>query len=314
VIWITGAQGFIGRHVALYMAARGHRVFGIGHGIWPELEYATWGLTGWVSGSVELANLELMSRSSGLPDKVFHLAGGSSVASSIVNPLEDFQRTVAAMAQLLEWLRTRSPATSLVAVSSAAVYGSRYSEPIPEDGRVEPFSPYGHHKLVMEQLCRSYVEAFGLRCSVIRLFSVYGPWLKKQLLWDICTRLHAGQSEICLGGSGKELRDWTDVRDVARLFDILPEPAEGQISRFNGGSGIATSVARVASLLIEAWGNNASLSFTGIKRPGDPSSLVADGEAVRSIGFEWQIGPEQGFADYVTWFKQSRANPNPFGV
>lgn len=141
VIWITGAQGFIGRHLALYVAARGHRVFGIGHGIWPEFEHATWGLTGWVSGNVEIANLELMGRSSGLPDKVFHLAGGSSVAASIVNPLEDFQRTVAATAQLLEWLRTQSPATSLVAVSSAAVYGSRYSEPIPEDGSVEPFSP-----------------------------------------------------------------------------------------------------------------------------------------------------------------------------
>ena len=79
-------------------------------------------------------------------------------------------------------------------------------------------SPYGQHKLMMEQMCRSYAVTFGIRSTVARLFSVYGPYLRKQLLWDLCSRLRSGEQTLVLGGTGAEMRDWTDVRDVARFL------------------------------------------------------------------------------------------------
>ena len=101
-------------------------------------------------------------------------------------------------------------------------------------------SPYGQHKLMMEQMCRSYAVTFGIRSTVARLFSVYGPNLRKQLLWDLCSRLHSGERTLVLGGTGAEMRDWTDVRDVARFLVKLDDsPQSKPFQIINGGSGTA---------------------------------------------------------------------------
>ena len=120
-------------------------------------------------------------RACGLPSTVFHLAGGSSVGLSIAQPFEDFSRTVSSTARLLEWLRGAAPDCRLIVASSAAVYGAKYVGPIPENAAPAPMSPYGEHKLMMEQLCRSYAITFGLRSTVVRLFSVYGPQFAKAI-------------------------------------------------------------------------------------------------------------------------------------
>jgi UDP-glucose 4-epimerase len=157
---------------------------------------------------------------------------------------------------------------------------------------------------MMEQLCRSYAITFGLRSTVARLFSVYGPNLRKQLLWDICSRLKAGERKLVLGGTGAELRDWTDVRDVARLFaKIAGPPQPGTFHVINAGSGLGTTVARVAALIATYWGGGISVEFSGVVRAGDPPSLLADDTTLRALSFDWKIPVEQGFADYVSWFK-----------
>ena len=216
--WITGANGFIGRHLVRVLADQGHAVHGIGHGAINEPERQRIGLGQWLNGEIDSANLNTLAGQSGPPSTIFHLAGGSSVGLSIAQPLEDFSRTVASTARLLEWLRGLAPECRLIVASSAAVYGAHHAGAISEEAETQPMSPYGHHKLIMEQLCRSYAISFGIRATIIRLFSVYGPSLRKQLLWDLCSRLAQGQRELVLGGTGNEARDWIDVRDVVRLL------------------------------------------------------------------------------------------------
>jgi len=305
-IWITGAKGFIGRHLALYLTRQGHKVYGIGHGLWPSIEAATWGLEGWINGEIDAPNLEVLRQASGIPSVVFHLAGGSSVGSSLANPSEDFSRTVTTTARLVEWLRISAPDARLVAVSSAAVYGARHNDSIKETSPPQPFSPYGHHKLMMEQLCRSYSEAFGLRCAVVRLFSVYGPWLRKQLLWDVCCKLAGGAKVLQLGGSGGELRDWVEIRDVVRLLGLAASIDSDDLVLLNGGSGIGAPVATVAALVVEAWGEPIPIEFTGEGRRGDPFSLVACSNALVGNPFTWEIELAAGIANYVRWFKEAR--------
>jgi UDP-glucose 4-epimerase len=157
---------------------------------------------------------------------------------------------------------------------------------------------------MMEQMCRSYAVTFGIRSTVARLFSVYGPRLRKQLLWDLCSRLQGGERTLVLGGTGAEMRDWTDVRDVARFLvklDDLPQSKPFQI--INGGSGVGTTVAEIAEILTRNWGSDIGVKFSGVVRAGDPFSLVADSEWVHATGFAWQIPVAKGLSDYVCWFK-----------
>lgn len=304
-VWITGTYGFIGRHMARWLADQGHTVAGIGHGAWPEIEAVRWGVSSWINGEISASNLGQMRQISSVPDRVFHLAGGSSVGAALASPLEDFRRTVVSTAELLEWLRQHAPAVRVVAVSSAAVYGAGHQDAIAEDARLTSFSPYGAHKLIMENLCRSYAANFGMQVVLPRLFSVYGAELKKQLLWDVCGKLAAGGT-VELGGTGNELRDWSDVRDVVRALDQAAHLASDQAPVLNLATGRATPVREIASAVALHWGGvdaAARVSFSGRSRVGDPFSLVANIGRMREHGIECRIPLTQGIAEYVDWFR-----------
>jgi UDP-glucose 4-epimerase len=167
-----------------------------------------------------------------------------------------------------------------------------------------PMSPYGQHKLMMEQLCRSYAASFGLRSTMVRLFSVYGPNLRKQLPWDICSRFQRGERTLVLGGTGGEMRDWSDVRDIVRLLvKIAQQPQQEPFRIVNGGSGQGTRVADIADMLVKQWGGGIAVRYSGAVRAGDPFSLLADDSSLRSLSFDWRIPVDRGIADYVKWFK-----------
>lgn len=304
-IWVSGANGFIGRYLARSLADAGHAVSGVGHGAIGEPDKLNLGMRHWLNGEIEAANLHALAARTGMPTVVFHLAGGSSVGSSIIQPYEDFSRTVVATARLLDWLRTTAPGCRLVVVSSAAVYGAAYEGPIAESAATQPVSPYGEHKLMIENLCRSYATTFGLRSTVVRLFSVYGANLRKQLLWDLCVRLRDGARSLTLGGTGRERRDWTEVRDVARLLAYVGSNSPVQpVDILNGGSGVATTVADIAQTVADSWDEGISVAFSGSARTGDPFSLVADSARLNALPFEWSIPCDAGVAEYVAWFKE----------
>jgi UDP-glucose 4-epimerase len=303
-VWITGANGFIGRYLARELAEAGDVVHGIGHGAIADFDWPRLGLKTWLNGEIDAANLNALAAAHGPPSRVFHLAGGSSVGLSIAQPFEDFSRTVGSTARLLEWLRGSVPDCQVIAASSAAVYGADHGGPISEQAMLTPMSPYGQHKRMMEQLCESYAVSFGLRSTVVRLFSVYGPYLRKQLLWDICSRLGRGEPTLVLAGTGEEIRDWTDVRDVGRLLTTIGTLPPGETFRVvNGGSGRGSSVADIAAMLVRNWGHGTAVRYSGVVRAGDPFSLLADDTTLRQLPFEWRIPIEQGVADYVSWFK-----------
>jgi UDP-glucose 4-epimerase len=313
-IWITGTRGFIGRHLAAWLSRCGHTVVGIGHGPWPPAEARAWGVQHWLNGGIHASNLQQLLRSSGSPDYIFHLAGGSSVGASIANPYEDFTRTVATTAELLEWMRLGARNTKLISVSSAAVYGAGHIGSIREEQALLPSSPYGYHKLMMENLCLSYAANYGMAIIVVRLFSVYGSYLKKQLLWDMCSSLACGTGQLVLGGTGEELRDWTEIRDVVRALEVVMGLAADPNTRavFNVGSGEGTSVGTIAAMVLESWPARAKVVFNGKARPGNPCSLVADGWFLQENGFVWSVPVKSGVRDYVQWYlESSRSDPWP---
>lgn len=305
--WITGARGFIGRHLSRRLASDGYRVAGLGHGAWPALEAAEWGLAYWLNGDVSASNLAKMHTELGKPEGIFHFAGGSSVGAALANPHEDFKRTVGSTSDLLEWIRQHSPDAPLIAVSSAAVYGAGHDGLIPEDARLTPYSPYGTHKLMMEELCRSYAVNFGLLIVLPRLFSVYGPELKKQLLWDTCNKL-ATQGEADLGGSGEELRDWTHVSDVVEAMVGLLSFADTTAPALNIATGQPVPVREVVAELARVWSpaTPPRIEFSGQSRAGDPYSLCADVGRLSELGMSCATSVSDGVTEYVQWFREQK--------
>jgi len=194
----------------------------------------------------------------------------------------------------------------IVAVSSAAVYGARHQGAIAEASFGTPYSPYGHHKAIMEALCRSYGQNFGLRAAVVRVFSAYGSGLRKQILWDFCNRLASMQGDLVLDGTGQERRDWIHASDVARLLALigqtLPSP---EVPVVNGGTGQGHTVAEFTQLALAAWSAERPVRFSGASRPGDPVNLVADVARARELGFAPEVSLAEGIRAYVDWFRNS---------
>jgi UDP-glucose 4-epimerase len=110
-----------------------------------------------------------------------------------------------------------------------------------------------------------------------------------------------------LGGTGEELRDWTDIRDVVRALEVamgLGSDADA-MAVFNVGSGEATSVGGITAMVLESWPAPAKVVFNGKARPGNPCSLVADGWFLQKKGFTWSVPVKSGVRDYVQWYLQS---------
>jgi UDP-glucose 4-epimerase len=301
---ITGARGFVGRNLSQALHHQGYKVCGLGHGAWTELECAAWGVDYWLNGEVSKRNLDIVQVNMGKPDVIFHLAGGSSVGPSLSAPEEDFRRSVLSAAELLEWARLAAPDVRLVLASSAAVYGAGHTQAIRETDALAPYSPYGYHKRIAEELFESYGKNFGLNVAIVRLFSVYGTELKKQLLWDACGRLMSDSNRLLLGGSGHEARDWFHISDAVALLQMVTDHACPDGFIVNGGTGSSITVGQVAEQLCAAWGVATQVIFSGKSRVGDPQYLVADVERSKMLGFIPKMSWQTGMADYVQWFKR----------
>jgi UDP-glucose 4-epimerase len=303
---VTGANGFLGRHVARCFAREGHRVLGIGHGEWPQEDWELWGLSGWRRADVTLHTLKQYARS---PSAIVHCAGSGSVGFSIENPLADFERTVVTTAHMLEYVRLYAPSCRVVYPSSASVYGTVETIPIRENCPVAPISQYGVHKLMAEQMVASYARQFGISTSVVRLFSVYGCGLRKQLLWDACCKLAAGDPVFM--GTGDEVRDWLHVEDAAKLLLVASEHANINCPTVNGGSGEGVIVRDILLHLGHSLSQqDVSPAFSGAQRAGDPSRYIADVTGARQWGWRPQHLWRDGVAEYATWWRQSN-RPSP---
>tara|TARA_B100000902_G_C27313077_1_gene919588 strand:+ start:96 stop:1049 length:954 start_codon:yes stop_codon:yes gene_type:complete len=310
-ILVTGAYGFIGKHLSVHLSKLGHEVIGLGHGVWNETEASNWGIKKWINADVQINNLRKVCFQK-KPKIIFHLAGGATVSHGEKNPEEDFFKNVTSTSELLEWLRLDLPQSKLIVTSSASIYGQGINNLIPEDFIGKPYSNYGKNKNEMEILCQFYKKKYNLNLIIARLFSVYGPELKKQLLWELCNRLIKKESPIILGGSGKEMRDWIYIDDVVNILSFigLDQNIIKKEYIINVGTGVGSAVKEITKIVLSNWNNlvnftdKSEIEFSGKKRSGDPFSLVADTTRLSKLGLQCQTNPKQGINNYISWFKK----------
>lgn len=298
---VTGAAGFLGRHVCRVANQRGYQVTGLGHGTWPATSAADWGISAWHEADVTAEALAQLKQT---PDVIVHCAGSGSAAPALQEPARDFVRSVVSTVEVLEFIRARSPQSVLVYPSSGAVYGAPCHIPVSEVEPTAPVNPYGVHKRAAETMIESYARHFNLRAGIVRIFSLYGIALRKQLLWDACVKALNGN--VTFGGTGTETRDWVSVEDTVDLLFLAAKHATTETTVLNCATGIESEMRDVLAHLLAELGVREPPMFTGLRRPGDLVRYAGD----PSRACEWGWSPEtdwrDGIADYARWFLASR--------
>ena len=130
-------------------------------------------------------------------DYCINASGAANVNFSVNNPAWDYELNTHNVFKMLDAIRKYNPCCRFIQISSAAVYGNPSSLPVRENFPIQPLSPYGFHKCQSELLCREFSIVYGVHTSIVRIFSAYGPGLRKQLFWDLYKKsLQIGRAHV----------------------------------------------------------------------------------------------------------------------
>lgn len=301
---ITGASGFLGTWLADAAYDSGYKIIGIDlrapckPQIWANFATSSCDTT----DLVELLKGETLYA-------VCHLAGGASVAASVNDPYADFSSLLPGTARLALFISKVQPQARLYLFSSAAVYGNPKRLPIGEGSEVLPISPYGAHKATSESLLFHYARIFNLKVTAFRIFSVFGPGLKKQLIWDVgqnaLTAVKEGTSAIVLFGTGNESRDFIYVKDVCKaVLTVVAHGSKRNAEIYNLASGVESTIAEVASCLVKKLKVDIKVSFNGGVRLGDPMNWRADISKLQELGYHSDYNLESGLMEVAAWMQE----------
>ncbi|WP_436717136.1 SDR family oxidoreductase [Roseiconus lacunae] len=240
------------------------------------------------------------------PTWVIHCAGSASVRASIEDPKRDFHNNVTVTEALYEAVAKHSPGTHLVNLSSAAVYGQPERLPITLRTPARPVSPYGKHKRQCELITDHYAERHGIHTVNLRIFSSFGPGLRKQVLWDIFQKAKRSR-EVMLFGDGTETRDFIFSHDIARLIGKLINTPNDDIVRqpryLNVASGTSVQIKTIAQLFLKQFSDRHTLRFSGEQSSGDPKHWSVDVPTEGDYVLDQMTQLEDGLAIYARWIR-----------
>lgn len=295
-VLVLGSEGFIGNHLVTGLQAQQFEVHGLDRiaqrsGV--QYHYHQADITPEKMGDLMKAVQ---------PEICIHAAGSGSVPYSCQHPYQDFEANTTSTAVILDSIRIHYPQCRFLYFSSAAIYGNPEILPVKETVAASPISPYGFHKYMGELLCRAYFENFGVSSCVLRPFSVYGPGLRKQLLWDIYQKtLHTDSDNIILGGTGKETRDFVHVKDIVNAVVVIIRNNSFSGDIFNIGASQEVTIKHIAELLTAKLKNRKSVTFSNEFRTGDPRFWNADISRLQALGFKPDISLLDGIDNMANW-------------
>jgi GDP-4-dehydro-6-deoxy-D-mannose reductase len=289
---VTGALGFVGRHLVEHLAACGDEVVGVDHHGPAPVD---------VTDGDALRAIVADAR----PDAVYHLAGWSHVGSSWADPVAVLRSNAEGTLQVLEVARTAG-VDRVLCVTSADVYG-RVEEadlPLTESSPIRPTSPYGATKAAADVLAHQAFLGHGLPTIRVRPFNHVGPgqsehFVAPALAGRIARAERDGQRSIPVGNLTPR-RDLTDVRDVVRAYRLLVERGEpGEV--YNVCSGRDLAVQEIADRLVALAEHPIALvPDPELQRPVDLPVLRGDPSRLRAAtGWEPTIPLDQTLADLL---------------
>jgi len=312
-IFVTGAAGFIGFHVAQSLLDDGYQVVGIDS------------VNDYYPTVVKRARISKLSENAGFrfaeldlaepqpildlfaevqPELVCHLAAQAGVRYSLTHPHAYLRANIDAVLNILEGCRNHG-AQRLSYASSSSVYGGSDKMPLAETDRVDtPISLYAATKKANELMAHCYTHLYGFETVGLRFFNVYGTWGRPDAaLWIFTEKILRGEP-IQVFGQGEMQRDFTHVRDIVAgvkgsLFSDRIEPADV----VNLGNHRSEWLKDMIALLEEACGRPAEKIMTGMQ-PGDVERTEADIDRAKALfDFEPTTPISVGIPEFVDWYR-----------
>lgn len=294
-ILIIGSKGFIGSHCEVYFRDK-HQIYSCDVVVDYEAER-------YFQIDATNASYEAVFEAASY-DVCINCSGAANVQDSITNPQRDFQLNTNNVFKQLDALRKYNPHCKYINLSSAAVYGNPKYLPIDEQHPINPISPYGVHKKIAEQICNEFYHQYKVATVSLRIFSAYGPGLKKQLFWDLYKK--SSLANVLLFGTGQESRDFIYISDVVKAIDMIIHHHEFSGTVINVANGIEWTIAEVANHFFSSMSPAITYSFSGEERKGDPSNWVADISKLKSLGYTNGVSLEEGINKYWKWLNENR--------
>lgn len=306
-VLITGGAGFIGSHLVEAMLHKGARVTVVdnfSNGFEENLAA--------VRDQIDFYEIDIRTPEfdafleNHTFDAICHLAANAYVPPSVEDPTFDFNQNLVAPFRLLEFLRKSEQRPALVVMSSAAVYGNPVRIPIEETDPTVPISPYGVGKLALERYVSVFSQVYGIPAASLRLFSVFGPRQKKQIVYDFLVKLTATPEQLVIIGDGTQMRDLVYVEDVVQaIFTVLENgPLTGEA--YNVASGSGSTTLDIGKAAAKAMSLNPEYAYTGSVRPGDADKWIAAIDDISALGYTPRYSLEDGIQQVYEWFRATQ--------
>ncbi|MDT8281545.1 MAG: UDP-glucose 4-epimerase GalE [Gammaproteobacteria bacterium] len=289
-VLVVGGAGYIGSHMVKQLALAGNDVItldNLSYGYRDAVKYGEF-----IEGDLGDSSLLDTILQAGDIDAVMHFAGFIQVGESVIKPAMYYHNNVVNTLTLLDAM-IRHQVKNFIFSSTAAIFGEPEYTPIDEKHIKQPINPYGHSKLMIEQVLDDYDKAYGLRATCLRYFNAAGADPDGELgerhipethLIPLILQAASGRrADIKVFGDDYATDDGTCVRDYIHINDLcdahslalLQMIEQDKSARYNLGNGKGFSVNQVIEVAKQVSGNDFKVTIEP-RRAGDPAILVAD--------------------------------------
>lgn len=242
---------------------------------------------------------------------VLHMAAQAGVRYSLTNPHVYVESNLVGFMNILEGCR-HSGVKHLVFASSSSVYGANTKLPFSVCDNVDhPVSLYAATKKANELMAHSYAHLYGLACTGLRFFTVYGPWGRPDMAPFIFTRAILKEQRIDIFNHGKMKRDFTYIDDIVEgvLRVASKAPMSNAVSDapyriYNIGNHQAVDLLEFIEILEDVLGKKAEKSFLSMQKGDVPETFADVDDLMRDIGFCPKTPIKDGIFKFVAWYKE----------
>lgn len=309
-IFLTGAAGFIGSHVAHVLLDRGDEVVGFDNvnayydpTLKEERLKRLMGKKGFTFVRDDILNRDAVAKAMKGCDRVCHLAALAGVRYAFDHPDEYIDINIRGFFHIIEEARLQN-VQGFIYASSSSVYGGNDTFPSKETDMTDnQLSLYGMNKKDNELMAHVYHHLYGLHVTGLRFFTVYGPWGRPDMALFLFTDAVLHDRPLQIFGQGKMQRDFTYVDDIASgVVASIDKNYEEEV--FNLGCGHTEELMSYVSHVEQACGKEAKKDFLPMQ-PGDTTRSEADiSKAKKMLGYEPKTLIKDGVPKFVAWYRE----------